>query len=88
MQESDAQLPPPAVVYLAGQAADAVIPAGILHAAAHFAATRAICVATADANRLAFRHDITTEHFRRPVVQRTGQSARTPANQNLLSPHR
>lgn len=32
--------------------------------------------------------DITTEHFHRPVVQRTGQPARTPANQNLLSPHR
>ncbi|WP_231850381.1 RNase A-like domain-containing protein [Komagataeibacter medellinensis] len=80
---------PPAVADLAGQAADAVIPAGILHAAAHFAATRAIRVAMADANRLAFRQDdITTEHFHRPVVQHTGQPARTPANQNLLSPHR
>ncbi|GCE89286.1 hypothetical protein MSKU15_0887 [Komagataeibacter diospyri] len=80
---------PPAVADLAGQAADAVIPAGILHAAAHFAATRAIRVAMANANRLAFRQDdITTEHFHRPVVQRTGQPARTPANQNLLSPHR
>ncbi|GCE85267.1 hypothetical protein MSKU9_3408 [Komagataeibacter diospyri] len=42
----------------------------------------------ADVNRLAFRHDITTEHFHRPIVQRTGQSARTPANQNIFSPHR
>ncbi|RFO99332.1 hypothetical protein BGC31_07495 [Komagataeibacter xylinus] len=79
---------PPAVADLAGQAADAVIPAGILHAAAHFAATRAIRVATADADRLAFRQDdITTEHFHRPV-QRMVQPTRPPANQNLLSPHR
>jgi len=79
---------PPAVADLAGQAADAMIPAGILHAAAHFAATRAMRVATADANRLAFRQDdITTEHFHRPV-QRMAQPTRTPANQNLLSPHR
>ncbi|WP_227672444.1 RNase A-like domain-containing protein [Komagataeibacter sp. FXV3] len=79
---------PPAVADLAGQAADAVIPAGILHAAAHFAATRAIRVATADADRLAFRQDdITTEHFHRPV-QRIVQPTRPPANQNLLSPHR
>ena len=79
---------PPAIADLAGQAADAMIPAGILHAAAHFAATRAMRVAMADANRLAFRQDdITTEHFHRPV-QRMAQPTRTPANQNLLSPHR
>lgn len=79
---------PPAVANLAGAAADALIPGGLLHAAGSFAATRAIRVASADAGRLTFRHaDITTEHFHRPSPY-TPQPPRPPTNQNLLSPHR
>ncbi|WP_281854691.1 hypothetical protein [Acetobacter pasteurianus] len=51
---------PPAVANLAGAAADALIPGGLLHAAESFTATRAIRVASADVSRLTFRHaDIT-----------------------------
>ncbi|WP_415506521.1 RNase A-like domain-containing protein [Acetobacter sp.] len=78
----------PAVAGLAGAAADALIPGGLLHAAGSFAGTRAIRVASADASRLTFRHaDITTEHFHRPSPY-TPQPPRSPTNQNLLSPHR
>ncbi len=78
----------PTVAGLAGAAADALIPGGLLHAAGHFAATRVIRVASADASRLTFRHaDITAEHFHRPSPY-ASQPTRTPTNQNLLSPHR
>ncbi|MFT9016049.1 MAG: hypothetical protein ABF990_09980 [Acetobacter sp.] len=78
----------PAVAGLAGAAADALIPGGLLHAAGSFAATRTIRVASADANRLTFRHaDITTEHFHRASPY-TPQPTRTPTNQNFFSPHR
>lgn len=73
---------PPAVADLAGAAADALIPGGILHGIGHYAATRAIRVASADASRLTFRQgDITRDHFHRPVPQAT-QPAGTPINDN------
>ncbi|WP_228142432.1 RNase A-like domain-containing protein [Acetobacter ascendens] len=78
---------PPSVAGLAGAAADALIPGGLLHAAGSFAATRAIRVASADAGRLTFLHaDIAPEHFHRPSP--SPQPPRLPTNQNLLSPHR
>ncbi|GCD55485.1 RNase A-like domain-containing protein [Acetobacter pasteurianus] len=78
---------PPAVANLAGAAADALIPGGLLHAAGSFAATQAIRVASADVSRPTFRHaDIAPEHFHRPSP--SPQSPRLPTNQNLLSPHR
>ncbi|WP_230975800.1 hypothetical protein [Acetobacter garciniae] len=79
---------PPAIADFAGTAADALIPGSLLHAVGSFAATRAIRVASADTSRLTFRHaDITSEHFHRPSPYAT-HPARSPTNQNLLSPHR
>jgi hypothetical protein len=45
----------PAIVNLVGIAADSMLPDGIIHAAAHFGATRALRVASANANRLYFK---------------------------------
>ncbi len=81
-------MPPPAVVNLVGMAADAMLPDGIIHAAAHFGATRALRVAAADASRLSFKNDnITPEHFPRPSPQTT-QPVKTPEKEVLLYPHR
>lgn len=77
---------PPAVVNLVGMAADAMLPDGILHAAAHFGATRALRVAAADASRLSFKNDnITPEHFPRPSPQTT-QPVKIPEEEVLLYP--
>ncbi|MFT8587039.1 RNase A-like domain-containing protein [Acetobacter papayae] len=79
---------PPAVVNLVGMAADAMLPDGIIHAAAHFGATRALRVAAADASRLSFKNDnITPEHFPRPSPQ-TAQPVKIPEKEVLLYPHR
>ncbi|MDE7547600.1 hypothetical protein PY793_06330 [Acetobacter fabarum] len=78
----------PAIAGLAGSAADALIPGALLHAAGSFAATRAIRVVSADANRLTFRRaDITTEHFHRASPY-TPQPTRTPTNQNISLSYR
>lgn len=45
----------PAVVNLVGIAADSMLSNGIIHAAAHLGATRALRVASANANRLYFK---------------------------------
>lgn len=76
----------PAVVNLVGIAADSMLPDGIIHAAAHFGATRALRVASADASRLYFKNDnITPEHFPRPA-QQTAKPTKTPKKTSPLYP--
>ncbi|MCH4143301.1 RNase A-like domain-containing protein [Acetobacter peroxydans] len=78
----------PAVVNLVGIAADSMLPDGIIHAAAHFGATRALRVASANASRLYFKNDnITPEHFPRATPQ-TAKPTKTPKKTSLLYPHR